>query len=317
MSDSAHLLVSMTDADTAEEPLVTVVTPTLQTERFISATIESVMKQDYPKIEYIVMDGGSTDGTLDVLRSYERKHPRNIDFRWFSSPDKGTSDAINNGLARAQGSVLGYLNADDTYAPGAIRAAVEALTQDPAAQGVYGDADWISEQGSVIGRYPTHAFVPEMLQSECFICQPASFIRREAFFAIGGFDASLQFGYDYDFWIRFSKQYRLIQTNRVLAASRMYVANKTLGKRRSVLRENIVILKRHFGFVRFRHVLAYAAHVVDGRDQFFAPFQPSISKYLLSLPLGVWFNRAQPVRYFKEWGSAMSLRGLRNVVGRR
>jgi glycosyltransferase involved in cell wall biosynthesis len=294
--------------------LVTIVTPVYQMARFLPETIESVFAQDYPRIEYIVMDAGSTDGTLDILRRLEAVQPANVAFQWFSGPDKGTADAVNKGLARSKGSILAYLNADDTYAPGAIRSAIRALSSADSAGGVYGEANWVAEDGTIIGRYPTRPFDAAQLASECFICQPASFIRREVFEKTGGLDTSLRFAYDYDFWIRLAQRYRLLKIPEVLAASRMHAANKTLHQRRGVLRENIAILKRHYGYAAFRHVLAYAAHLVDRRDQFFAPFEPSFGKYLLALALGLGFNWRHPWRFTREWASAMSFGGLRRLL---
>lgn len=293
-----------------EYPLVSVVTPAYHMARFIGDTIESVIGQDYPNIEYIVMDGGSTDGTLDVIRRYERLATANVTFRWSSAPDAGTADAINKGFARAHGSVLAYLNADDTYANGAIRSAVQALLANPAAQAVYGDANWVGTDGAVLGPYPTQPFNPDLLRMECFICQPASFIRREAFSLVGALDASLHYAYDYEFWMRLAERYSLVKVDQLLATSRMHSRNKTLLCRRRVFRENIDVLKRHYGYVPFRHILAYSAHILDGRDQFFSPFLPSAGKYLLSLPMGLRFNLKRPARYAKEWASAMSLPAL-------
>ena len=293
-----------------ECPLITVVTPAYHMARFIGATIESVIGQDYPNIEYIIMDGGSTDGTLDVIRRYEHLTLPNVAFRWFSGPDAGTADAINKGFARAQGSVVAYLNADDTYTSGAIRSAVQALVANPAAQAVYGEANWVGEDGAVLGRYPTKVFDPALLPMECFICQPASFIRREALSLVGALDASLHYAYDYEFWMRLARGHSLVKVNQVLATSRMHSRSKTFLHRRGVLRENIAVLKRHYGYAPFKHILAYSAHILDGRDQFFSPFLPSFGKYLLSLPMGLRFNMKHPARYAKEWASAMSLPAL-------
>ena len=276
--------------------------------RFLPETLDSVFRQDYPKIEYIVMDGGSTDGTVDVLRRYEPLAPSNITFRWFSSPDQGTADAINRGLDRSEGSIFAYLNADDIYSDSAISAAAEALAADPSAMGVYGEADWVAQDGTVIGRYPTRAFDAELLRSECFICQPACFLRREAFRVAGRFDTSLRYAYDYELWIRIAREHRMAGVGKVLARSRMYAANKTLGERRNVLLENIAILKRHYGYAPLSHVLAYAAYLMDRRDQFFEPFQPSVAKYLFTLPLGLRFNWRHPLRYAREWASVVTAR---------
>jgi glycosyltransferase involved in cell wall biosynthesis len=291
-----------------DRPLVSIVTPVYQMARFIADTLDSVFRQDYPHIEYLVLDAGSTDGTLEILRRYEQAQPANVRFRWFSSPDAGTADAINKGLERSTGSIFAYLNADDTYTPTAVSDAVNALIADPSAAAVYGEADWINENGTVLGRYPTRPFDPQMLRSECFICQPACFIRRDALADAGAFDTSLSYAYDYDFWIRLSCRHRMIHVGKVLAASRMHLENKTLGERRNVLRENIAILRRHFDYAPFSHILAYSAHMIDGRDQFFAPFRPSIGKYLFSLPVGLRFNWRHPFRYTKEWFSVLTSR---------
>ena len=267
--------------------------------RFLEATLESVFSQDYPRIEYIVLDGGSTDGTVGILQHFARKAPQNVDFHWYSAPDHGTADALNRGLAQSTGTILAYLNADDLYTPSAIRLAVEALEANPSAAAVYGEADWISESGDILKRYPTRPFDADLLQSECFICQPACFFRRRAF---DRFEESLRFAYDYDLWIRLAARgERFVHVSDVLARSRMHEANKTLGQRRGVLRENIEILRRHYGYAPFSHILAYTAFLIDGRDQFYEPFQPSIIKYSASLPVGLRFNATKPVRYVKEW----------------
>lgn len=286
-------------------PLVSIVTPVYQMARFIEETLGSVFAQDYPAIEYIVMDGGSTDGTMKIIRRFESLNCPNIQFKPFSEPDRGTADAVNKGFARARGSVLAYLNADDTYLPGAVSRAVRALAEDPSLGGVYGEADWVSLDGTVIGRYPTRAFDPDLLRSECFICQPASFLRREVFESAGGLDANLNYGYDYDLWIRVAREHRLRNLDCVLARSRMHSENKTLRSRRGVLRENIRILERHYRYAPFPRILAYAAHFIDGQDQFFSPFQPSLGKYLLALPVGWRFNWRHPWRYAREWASVI------------
>src|SRR4051794_35635564 len=119
------------------EPLVSIVTPCLNSAPYIERTIESVLAQDYPRIEYTVMDGGSTDGTLAVLERYGGR------LRHVSAPDGGAADAINKGLARSQGSIVAWLNADDEYLPGAVSLAVRELLGRPDAAVVYGEGVWI------------------------------------------------------------------------------------------------------------------------------------------------------------------------------
>ncbi len=172
-----------TPKNTSRTPLlVSIVTPSLNMAAYIEETIDSVLAQDYPSIEYIVMDAGSTDGTPSILRKYEGR------LQYFSQPDGGTADAINQGFARCGGSILAFLNADDTYLPGAISTAVSTLSANPDIAMVYGEGNWVNERGEIIGRYPTLPFDSKRLEQECFICQPASFFRREAFEAIGGMD---------------------------------------------------------------------------------------------------------------------------------
>lgn len=292
-------------------PLVSIVTPVYQMANFVDETLRSVFDQDYPRIEYIVMDAGSQDGTLDVIRRYESLATEKVTFRWFSERDNGAAEAVNKGFARSSGSIFAYLNADDTYLPGAVSAAVRALLEDPSIDGVYGEANWVRADGSVIGRYPTRPFDSSLLASECFICQPASFLRREAFAGAGMLNSSLKYSFDYDFWIRVSKAHRLRKIGDLLATSRMHASNKTIGQRRKVLRETIAVLQQNYGYSPFRHVLAYTGHLADGQDQFLAPFRPSLTKYLMALPLGWRFNWRHPLRYTHEWASAMSLGAMR------
>jgi glycosyltransferase involved in cell wall biosynthesis len=118
----------------AEEPLVTIVTPSYNMGAFLSETIDSVLSQDYPRIEYLVMDGGSTDGTVGILRRYGNR------LRYLSAPDHGAADAINRGCESSQGSIFAWLNADDRYLPGAVSAAVRQLMAAPGVAVAYGEA---------------------------------------------------------------------------------------------------------------------------------------------------------------------------------
>jgi len=286
-------------------PLVSIVTPCLNAAEFLEPTIESVFAQDYRRIEYIVMDGGSTDGTLEILRRYEGR------LRWVSGRDRGTADAINRGFALSQGGTFTYLNADDELLPGAVSSAVRAFQADPEAAVIYGGGWWVDQSGARIAPYPVRDFDPELLARECFICQPASFLRREAFEHAGGMDPEFNLTFDYEFWMRLAKTYRFQRIDETLALSRMHPSNKSLGQRQKVFRETFRIMRRHYGFVPFSWVYAYLCNRADGRDQFFEPLQPSLFRYMESLPAGLLLNRGAMLRYLAEWLDVMSWAGLR------
>ena len=296
---------AMWEFEQLDAPLVTIVTPCLNTERFLEETILSVLEQDYPRIEYIVMDGGSTDGTVELLQKYERR------LRWESSPDRGTADAVNQGFAIGKGEILGFLNADDLYRPGAISTVVRHFKENPDAAGVYGDGWWIDESGARIAPYPVRDFDRALLERECFICQPASFLRRAPFEHTGGLDPEFLLTYDYEFWLRLTRTYPMQRIDATLADSRMHQDNKTLGQRDGVFRETFQVLKRDCGYVPFQWIYGYLCYQADARDQFFEPLRPSILRYLQSLPVGLWTNSGCMPRYLAEWASVMNWAAVR------
>lgn len=281
-------------------PTVTIVTPSYNMGRFIEATIESVLSQDYPRIEYIIMDGGSTDGTVEILRRYEGA------LTWHSQHDNGAGDAINRGFELSHGNIFAYLNADDFYLPGAVSTAVRHLCRDAAFGAVYGNAQWIDEQGEVIREYPSRDFNRDLLLRECFICQPACFMRRDAFESAGRIDPHLRFTFDYELWLRMSRTYPLLHIPEYLAGSRMYRHNKTLGSRRAALRETIEMLRNTAGYAPYGPVHAYTCYVIDHRDQFFEPLRPSALKHVAAFFTGLWLNTNRPGAYLADVAKVMS-----------
>lgn len=225
-----------------DRPLVSIITPSFNQGRFIRRTIESVLTQDYPKLEYLVMDGGSTDETLDILHSYGTQ------LTWISGPDGGQADAVNAGVRLARGEICGWLNSDDTYLPGAIHAAVTHLTTHPNTAVVYGDAYYIDGQNRIIGRYPTEDFDQHRLAKACFICQPAAFFRRSAIEAVGGLDTRLRYCMDYDLWIRLARRFVIERIPQALASSRQYPQTKTWAQRDEFFRELCGVTQRWFGY---------------------------------------------------------------------
>jgi len=225
-------------------PLVSIVTPSYNQGIFLKRTIDSVLNQDYPNMEYIVVDGGSEDGSLDILKSYKDA------FEWISEPDRGQTHAINKGFARARGMILGYLNSDDILYPGAISTVVEQFHENPEVDLLYGKADYIDEEDRKTGMYNTDEYSFERNLFDCCICQPASFWRKRAADIVGKFDESLNYAMDYDYWLRMDRAGgRILHIPHILAASRRYEGTKTLSQRGEIFQEIFKICKAHGNYV--------------------------------------------------------------------
>jgi glycosyltransferase involved in cell wall biosynthesis len=179
-------------------PLVSIITPSFNQARYLEATIQSVLKQDYPHIEYIIVDGGSTDGSVDVIKKYAGRLAW-----WVSEQDKGQTDAINKGFNRASGEILAWLNSDDTYNPGAVSTAVKYLTENPDVAMVYADCNYINEQGGVIGKFNSAQTDHRRLrEGYVHIPQQTMFFRASYWQEVGPLDPSFYFAMDYDLWTR-------------------------------------------------------------------------------------------------------------------
>jgi len=279
----------------SELPLVTIVTPSFNMVKYLRECIESILTQDYPRIEYIVVDGGSTDGSLDLLGQYKTR------LSYSAAPDRGPSDAAWKGFRQGKGDVLVWLNADDTLLPGAVRTAVDYLQRHPNVDVVYGEGWWIDESGAQISRYPTLPFDPKVLERDCFICQPAAFMRASSYRRCE-LDPEINRSFDYDLWIRMAKAgFRFASIPEYLANSRMHRGALTFSERFPVFRASMGLLQRHYGYVPLPWIFGYTAYKFDRRDQFFDTLQPSIWKYLAALPVGLSWNRRKPFRFIAEW----------------
>ena len=246
-----------------EYPPISVVTPSLNMARFLGETIESVLSQGYPKLDYVVMDGGSNDGTRELLESYGAR------VRWRSEPDLGQSHAIDKGFRATSGAVFGYLNADDAYLPGALTAVGTAFRRNPRAGMVYGEANHVDEQGNVLCRYQTLEFDYATLGEQCYLCQPATFVSRTAYEQAGGIDLALGCAMDYDLWVRIATENQVLKLPDYLANWRMYRGIKSLALRRQAIDEAIGVARKYFGYAPFNYVNGRAQHMLNGLDQFF------------------------------------------------
>jgi len=178
-------------------PRVSIVTPSYNQADYLEETILSVLNQGYPNLEYIIMDGGSTDGSADIISKYADRLAY-----WVSEPDEGQADAINKGFTRATGEIVAYLNSDDTYLPNALATVVAAFQADPKLALVHGDSLFVDPAGKVIGRKRAREgdFLKFFLSLTNPISQPSAFMRRSALDAIGGVDSTFHLVMDYDLW---------------------------------------------------------------------------------------------------------------------
>ena len=204
--------------------LVSIVTPSFNQDSYLEQTIDSVLSQNYPKIEYMIVDGGSTDETVHMIRKYEDKLAW-----WVSEEDQGQTDAINKGFARAKGDILAWINSDDTYEPGAVTAAVNYLQEHPDVGMVYGDCNYIDESGSVIGKFRS-AQTNYKLRRRGFthIPQQTMFFRAELWNQVGPLDPSFYFAMDYDLWTRIAARTQIKYLPQTWANFRLHSSGKTI-----------------------------------------------------------------------------------------
>ena len=205
-------------------PLVSIITPSFNQAPFLEETIQSVLSQDYPKIEYWIIDGGSTDGSLEIIQRYADRMAG-----WISEPDQGQTDAINKGFGRAKGQILAWLNSDDTYLPYAVSEAVAYLTAHPEAGMVYGDANLIDQQGDVIGRFPARQTDYSRLRNGyVHIPQQAAFFRADLWHQVGPLDPGFYFAMDYDLWVRLARLAPLHYNPKLWANFRLHASGKSV-----------------------------------------------------------------------------------------
>lgn len=206
------------------QPLVSIVTPSYNQGAYLEETIRSVLDQEYRNIEYLIVDGGSSDGSVEIIHKYSDRLSW-----WISESDQGQTEAINKGFSKAKGEILAWLNSDDTYLPTAVSEAVAFLVSHPRLGMVYGDANLIDEEGRVLGRFPARQTdYQRLMQGYVHIPQQAAFFRAELWRQVGPLDPTFYFAMDYDLWVRLSKLTELHYHPRLWANFRIHGGAKSI-----------------------------------------------------------------------------------------
>lgn len=265
-----------TQADGREWPKITVVTPSFNQGRFLEETIRSVLLQGYPDLEYIVIDGGSTDQSLRIIRRYERWLSG-----WVSEKDRGQSHAINKGFARATGEIMAWLNSDDTYEQDCLGQVARRFLANPDWKVLVGGAHFIDERGRFLKanmktrcpsggggyvRLPRNTDMRTCRFDRDWFCQQACFWRREAWEKGGPLDESLHWAMDYDLWCRMAAQYPIQAVSDVLASYRLQRDAKSVARPGDSLREAIAVAGKHLDPSRYQEMVRDHAAVLEARE---------------------------------------------------
>ncbi|BDQ04193.1 MAG: hypothetical protein KatS3mg037_2768 [Ignavibacterium sp.] len=218
---------------------ISVVTPSFNQGRFIEQTILSVLEQDYSNFEHIIMDGGSEDNTIDILKKY--KH-----LKWISEKDSGQTSAINKGVALATGEICTWLNSDDYFEKNIFSLIVEFFEQNPSCDLLYGDITYVDQENNLLFRIKGDEInFNSLLHNPDLIRQPSFFWRRDKFFEFGGLDESLNLVMDLDLFLKFFKYGNTFYINRNLSFYRTYPSTKTLSKRKDQAVEIYRVMRRY------------------------------------------------------------------------
>ncbi len=264
-------------------PRITIVTPSYHQARFLETAIRSVLAQEYPNLEYVIRDGGSVDGSVAIIRRYETQLSD-----WVSEPDGGPGQAINRGFAGASGHILGWLNADDAYLPGTLRAVAEYFMGQPEAALVYGEGWYIDEAGNQIEpcRFVRRRFDRRYLVNRDPILQPAAFWRRSLWQQVGPLDESLRWVFDWEWFIRAYQQATFHYLPRDLALYRIQPAalTRTGGLARQL--EHGRVTRRYGAWWYPNHVVQQTRRLDDVGRRLTAGW-PRVPAALTRLPLAL------------------------------
>jgi glycosyltransferase involved in cell wall biosynthesis len=229
-------------------PKISLVTPSLNQGKFIEETIQSVLSQNYPNLEYLVMDGGSSDNTVTILKRYSTQ------LKWVSEKDDGQTDAINKGLRMASGDILAYLNADDLLLPGTLLRVAQLFMEHPKAMWLTGQCRIIDESNREIRKLITmyknmwlRLRHPSILLITDYISQPATFWRASVVNDVGDMDNSLHYTMDYDYWLRLYSKYPPLFVPEYLAAFKIHPQSKTTstGHKDVFVEEELSVIQRY------------------------------------------------------------------------
>lgn len=252
---------------TFEMTLVSIVTPSYNQAKYLEQTMLSVLDQDYPRVEYIVIDGASTDGSVDVIRKYADKLAY-----WTSEKDSGQADAINKGFACATGEIVAWLNSDDYYLPGTVSAAVKAFAENPDAVLIYGNMLAVDENGKTFNTLNYKQLTLEDLLCFQIIGQPAVFMRRSALQKTSGLNPTFHFLLDHLLWIQVAQHGKLLHVNQTWSAARYHPEAKNRAKAAEFGREafrilDVVLQDEHLAPVltKVNRRARASAHRVDAR----------------------------------------------------
>jgi GT2 family glycosyltransferase len=227
----------MNSTQVTKQPLVSIITPSYNQAPYLEQTIQSVLGQDYPRIEYIVVDGASTDNSFEIIKKYNDRLAY-----WISEKDSGQAEAINKGFTRARGEILGWLNSDDYYLPHTISAVVKCFEENPDLVMAYGDMLAVDGEGQAINVLKYKQLSLKDLLCFQIIGQPSVFFRRSALEKTGLLDISFHFMLDHHLWIRLAQQGRILHVPQVWSAARYHAEAKNRARAAEFGREAFRVL---------------------------------------------------------------------------
>jgi glycosyltransferase involved in cell wall biosynthesis len=261
-------------------PLISVITPSYNQAQFLEATIQSVLSQDYPNLEYLVLDGGSTDGSLEIIQRYADQLTY-----WHSRKDNGQAEAINEGFQKATGKYIAWLNSDDLYLPGCITNAVALLEADPNLGMVFGQVEVINQAGAHLGFFrPASLHFEDLLCVETIIPQQAAFFRYEVLEKIGLLNPNLHFALDHEFFLRIAAHHPIAAFPNIAAQYRLSENNKGMKQRSMWSYEFVRILDGFFAQPHLKarweslHKRAYAGAYYRGACNFLDDAQYTLAR---------------------------------------
>jgi glycosyltransferase involved in cell wall biosynthesis len=243
-------------------PTISLITPTRNQAAYLGQTIASVRAQDLPPIEWIVVDGMSTDATPEILSAITDMSGLRI----IREPDSGQSDAIDKGMKMATGEIVGWLNSDDLLLPGALRAVAEGFARHPEAVAIYGAGRKIDAAGALLKSVPARSFDRERLRTALYMLQPATFFRRSAYLEVGGLDHDLHYAMDWELLLRLSRRGEIAAIEQELACLRCYPGTKTEEGGWARLAEIAQIGKRFHGSLDPNHISYVLRHAAAGAN---------------------------------------------------